>query len=65
ISDKIPVVLVGKEFWEPIHNWMHEEMYQKLQSIDEEDLKLYTIVDNAEEAFEIVKNAPSREDFFY
>lgn len=65
ISDKIPVVLVGKEFWEPIHKWMHEEMYQKLQSIDEEDLKLYTIVDNAEEAFEIIKNAPSREDFFY
>ena len=40
-------------------------MCQKLHSIDEEDLKLYTIVDNAEDAFEIVKNAPSREDFFY
>jgi len=65
ISDKIPVVLVGKEFWEPIHHWLSEEMYTKLHTIDEEDLKLYMVVDSAEEAFEIVKNAPPREDFFY
>lgn len=65
ISNKIPVVLVGKEFWEPIHQWLTEEILLKLHAIDEEDLKLYTIVDTAQEAFEIVKNAPPREDFFY
>src|SRR3989344_4277991 len=65
ISDKIPVVLVGKEFWEPIHTWLAEEMYTKLHTIDEADTRLYTIVDSAEEAFEIVKNAPERADFFY
>jgi len=65
ISDKIPVVLVGKEFWEPIHKWLTEEILHKLHAVDEEDLKLYTIVDTAQEAFEIVKNAPPREDFFY
>ena len=65
ISSKIPVVLVGKEFWEPIHKWIHEEMYNKLKAIDEGDLKLYTVVDTAEEAFEIIKNAPPREEFYY
>lgn len=65
VSNKIPVVLVGKEFWEPIEKWMREELYQKLKAIDEADLSLYKIVDTAEEAFEIVKNAPPREDFFY
>ncbi|HWA64393.1 MAG TPA: TIGR00730 family Rossman fold protein [Candidatus Paceibacterota bacterium] len=65
ISDKIPVVMVGKEFWEPIHNWIHEELFSKLKTIDEGDMKLYTIVDSAEEAFAIVKNAPPRDDFFY
>jgi len=65
ISDKIPVVLVGKEFWEPIHRWLFEEMYTKMHTIDGADMKLYTIVDSAEEAFEIVKNAPERADFFY
>ncbi|PIR41875.1 MAG: TIGR00730 family Rossman fold protein [Candidatus Yanofskybacteria bacterium CG10_big_fil_rev_8_21_14_0_10_37_15] len=65
ISEKIPVVLVGKEFWDPIHKWLHEDIFKKYRAIDEEDLNLYTIVDSAEEAFEIVKNAPPREDFFY
>ena len=65
ISDKIPVVLVGKEFWSPIHQWLTEEIFGKLHAIDEADLKLYTIVDTAQEAFDIVKNAPAREDFFY
>lgn len=65
ISSKIPVVLVGKEFWSPIHKWLHEDIFQKFQTIDKEDLGLYSIVDSAEEAFELVKNAPPREDFFY
>lgn len=65
ISDKIPVVLVGKEFWSPIHQWLSEEMFTKLHTLDEADLELYTIVDTAQEAFDIVKNAPAREDFFY
>lgn len=65
ISDNIPVVLVGKEFWDPIQQWLNEEMFIKLHTIDEADLKLYTIVDTAQEAFDIVKNAPPREDFFY
>lgn len=65
ISATIPVVLVGKEFWSPIHTWIYEEMFTKLKTVDEADLKLYTIVDTAEEAFAIVKNAPARDDFFY
>ncbi len=65
ISNKIPVVLVGKEFWDPIHQWLTEGILKKYQTVDEADLHLYTIVDSAEEALEIVKNAPPREDFFY
>lgn len=65
ISDKIPVVLVGKEYWDSIHIWLREEIFGKMHAIDQEDLNLYTIVDTAEEAFEIVKNAPPREEFYY
>ena len=36
-----------------------------VKNIGAGDLKLYTIVDTAEEAFEIVKNAPPREEFYY
>ena len=43
ISDKIPVVLVGKEFWSPIHSWLHEEIFGKMHAVDKEDFNLYTI----------------------
>ncbi len=65
ISDKIPVVMVGKEFWSPIDAWINEVMFKQLKAVDEADMKLYTIVDSAEEAFAIVKDAPARDDFFY
>lgn len=65
ISDKIPVVLVGKEFWNPIDKWLREEIYNKYQAVDEQDLSIYKIVDSAEEAFELIKDAPAREDWYY
>ncbi|MDP3730946.1 MAG: TIGR00730 family Rossman fold protein, partial [bacterium] len=33
ISDKIPVVLVGKEFWDPIDKWFKEEIFEKYHTI--------------------------------
>ncbi len=60
---KIPVVLVGKEFWQPLLEWVNENMYGKFKAIDAEDQKIYTLVDTAEEAFEIVKNSPERKEF--
>ena len=65
ISEKIPVVLVGKEFWKPVDKWLKEEVYEKYQAVDREDLEIYKIVDSAEEAFELIKDAPPREDWYY
>ena len=65
ISDKIPVVLVGKEFWDPVDKWLKEEIYNKYQTVDKEDLAIYKIVDSAEDAFELIKDAPPREDWYY
>ena len=65
ISEKIPVVFVGKEFWDPVDKWLKEEIYAKYKAIDEADLKIYKIVDSAEEAFELIKDAPPREDWYY
>lgn len=65
ISNKIPVVLVGKDFWNPIHSWLHDKLLIEQKVIDKEDLALYSVVDTAEEAFELVKDAPPRDDFFY
>jgi len=65
ISSRIPVVLVGKDFWNPIDKWLHKDILGEYGAVDKEDLDLYSIVDTSEEALELVKNAPPREDFFY
>ncbi|MFA5778264.1 MAG: TIGR00730 family Rossman fold protein [Candidatus Paceibacterota bacterium] len=58
ISQKIPIVLVGKDFWSPLLKWMKEYWVDKYHTITDEDLSLLSIVDTAEEALEIVKTAP-------
>ena len=59
--EKVPIILVGKEFWGPFDSYLKDEMLNKHKTIKEEDLHLYTISDDEEEIFEIIKNAPIRE----
>lgn len=51
----IPVICVGKDFWGPLEKFMSNIMLKKHKAIDEADLRLFTIVDSAEEAFKIIK----------
>ncbi|MEK7603527.1 MAG: TIGR00730 family Rossman fold protein, partial [Patescibacteria group bacterium] len=65
ISEKISVVLMGRDYWDPIDKLLREHLYEKYKTIDKEDLKIYKIVDSAEEAFEFIKDAPPRGDWYY
>lgn len=60
---KIPIILVGKEFWDKLAEWIDKEVYGKFQTIDKEDMEIYKIVDSAEEAYEIVRKSPPRKEF--
>lgn len=64
ISRDIPVVLVGKDYWEPLLKWVKEVMYDKYKAIDESDMKLYTLVDSADEAFKIISKSKERKELF-
>lgn len=58
----IPIVLVGKDYWGGLAQWVVENMLTR-KYIDKEDLDLFKIVDTAEEAFEIIKDSPERPYF--
>lgn len=58
ISTKIPIICVGKEYWDPLVAWMRNDMYGKFGAVDKEDLDIFTIVDTAQEAFDIIKASP-------
>lgn len=52
---RIPIILVGKEYWTPLLDWVEKELYVKNKAINKEDLKLYNLVNTADEALEIIK----------
>jgi uncharacterized protein (TIGR00730 family) len=58
--EKVPIVLVGKEFWQPLDDLIKKEMLNHHHTIETEDTNLYIILDDEEEIFEIIKNAPVR-----
>lgn len=62
IYEKIPIVIVGKEFWGPLDQWLKKEVLGKQKTIDASDLKLYHLVDTAEEAFKIIKTSKPRQE---
>ena len=51
---KFPIVLVGKSFWGGLIDWIKEVMLKKEKNISPEDLNLFSVVDTADEALEIV-----------
>lgn len=59
---KVPIILVGKKFWEPLDKMIRETMLKEFETISPEDLNLYTITDDEDEIVRIVKNAPMREE---
>jgi uncharacterized protein (TIGR00730 family) len=62
-SSRMPIVLVGKEFWEPLIAWLESSVYGTHDAIDLEDLRIITMVDSAKEAYDIVVQSPPRELF--
>jgi len=53
--EPIPVVLVGKDFWEPLMDWIQTTVYKKNKAIAKEDLAIVKVVDDADEAYSYIK----------
>ncbi|HZM63523.1 MAG TPA: TIGR00730 family Rossman fold protein [Candidatus Saccharimonadales bacterium] len=50
----IPIVLVGAEFWRPLHKFIETVVYGEIAAIDKSDMDLYTITDDADLALDII-----------
>ncbi|MEE9404139.1 MAG: TIGR00730 family Rossman fold protein [Algisphaera sp.] len=58
---KFPVVLVGKEFWGGLLDWMRGTLAEKFKTISPEDMDLFHLTDSEEEAVEFVTQQFDRE----
>lgn len=51
---KVPIILFGRSYWEPLHAFIEQHLYRDRHAIDEKDMTLYTIVDSVDEAYELI-----------
>jgi uncharacterized protein (TIGR00730 family) len=47
---RFPIVLIGKDYWGGLLSWIRETMLEQQHNINAEDLNLFTLVDEADEA---------------
>ena len=55
----VPLVAVGKEYWGPLFDWFRNTMLRD-RMINEDDLDLFYVADNADDAFRYIKRVHDR-----
>jgi uncharacterized protein (TIGR00730 family) len=57
--EKAPVVLIGRDYWKPFIEWMHESALKE-NLIAPEDVELFVLTDDIDEAFRILHACASK-----
>lgn len=61
--EKVPIVLVGRDFWTPLFTWLEQTVYKEYDAVAKSDLGLVSIVDRAEDAYAVVTKSRERTIF--
>lgn len=57
---RIPIILFGSDFWNPIEKMIKENLLEKYHTVNESDMELYVIKDDEDEILEIIKSSKIR-----
>jgi uncharacterized protein (TIGR00730 family) len=61
--EPVPIVCMGKEFWQPLDSWIKQMLVEKYQTVEPADTELYSIADSAKEAYDLIKDSKERKYF--
>jgi uncharacterized protein (TIGR00730 family) len=51
---KFPIILIGKNYWEGLFDWVKKQLLEAENNISPEDLDLFRLVETADEAVQII-----------
>jgi len=57
---KFPIVLVGTEYWKGLLDWIENSMLEQEKNISQVDMKLYKLVDTAEDTVKYINDFYSK-----
>ena len=58
--EKVPIILVGKNFWIPFLKLIAQKMIREYETLTAAELRSLIVVDNAKEAFKVIMKAMKR-----
>jgi uncharacterized protein (TIGR00730 family) len=54
-SKRIPIILINREYWTPLLNWIKDQVFKNNNAINKEDMDIYYLVNTADEAFLLIQ----------
>ncbi len=58
--EPIKIICVGKDFWGALDGWIRKHVLDEHHAIKPEDMEIYTIAENIQEAFNILKKTKEK-----
>lgn len=58
---KVPVILFGKDFWNPLVDFFRSHMLGEHHTLTEEDMNMFVVTNSVDNVIKIIKDAPISE----
>ena len=52
--EQLPILLFGKDFWDPLVRFFEQDMMKKYKTISPEDMAIFQVVDSVDEAYKYI-----------
>lgn len=52
--DPVPIVLYGKDYWQPLLRFFENELLRRFETISREDMDIFHVVDDVDEAYKYI-----------
>ncbi|MBU0646175.1 TIGR00730 family Rossman fold protein [Patescibacteria group bacterium] len=62
-AQRVPIVLVGHEFWDPLTDWIDQMLVKTQKTVSRQDCQIYTVVNTAKQAYDLIKDSQERTFF--